>query len=111
MAQDKVLRGCEECGAVDDHPRVVHPLAPGDPRAQTRDEVIDLLIKNGISGAMLREIQDPQTVIRHHDCCAAAGCPVGDNDGDTAKSCGTYLKELSAEGKTGAALLKVIQGA
>lgn len=102
------LRGCEECGGVDDHPRVVHPLPPGDPRAETREEIIDLLIQNGIPGKMLREIQDPNTVIRHHDCCAAAGCPVSDNDGPEAKSCGTHLKEVGGEGKTGDSLRKAI---
>lgn len=100
MAETEARRvtGCEECGGVDNHPRAVHPLPMNDPRAEIREEVLDSLLKNGISGAMLRELQDPSAVIRHFDCCSAAGCPSG--------SCDEAVKKY--DGKTGKTLIAAI---
>lgn len=99
MADERPLRGCDRCGAVDDHPRVIHVVPPDFPGAVPSDEMIDKLSANGIGGAALRMILDPLTIIRHHDCCAQAGCPDG--------ICRTVLE--GAEGKTGNDLLKHIQ--
>lgn len=99
MAETKgPQRGCETCGQVDDHPRVTHPLPVNDPRATIEEGVLDSLLGNGISGAMLRELQDPSAVVRHIDCCAQAGCPTG--------SCDEQAKQFS--GKTGDALRSAI---
>lgn len=107
MAETEIRKtGCEVCGKVDNHPRVVHPLPVGDPRAVIEESILDALINNGISGAMLRELQDPSAVVRHHDCCVAVGCPV--QDGESSKSCSTILKETKGEGKTGDSLRSLL---
>jgi hypothetical protein len=74
---DRPLRGCEACGAVDDHPKHSVLVAPDDPAGVLKPEILQMLLDNGISAAALIEIQDTQTVLRHVDCCAAKGCPTG----------------------------------
>lgn len=93
------LRGCESCGQVDTDPRVVHYLPPNHPDAQLKPEVLDKLLENKVPGAHLREMQELSTVIRHHDCCAKAGCPTGE--------CVTKVEK--AKGVTGEDLRKHIQ--
>lgn len=88
------VRGCEGCGGVDDHPRVTHYLAVGDARGQVPAEIIQLLMDNGISAQMLAEIQDPATMIKHHDCCAEGGCPTGECVSKVKKAKGAIGKEL-----------------
>jgi hypothetical protein len=99
MTEVRPKRGCDVCGGVDDHPRVIHPVAPDSPEAILKDDVLDKLLANDISGVALRMIQDPTTLVRHHDCCVAAGCPTG------------VCNEITtaAGGKTGNDLVKHIQ--
>lgn len=100
---DRRLRGCDVCGQVDDHPRVIHPLPMSDltlyPQRNLSVEVTDKLIKNGISAAELADLQDVSTLIRHIDCCAEQGCVEG----------GTCREQASRHsGKTGMALVEAI---
>lgn len=102
MAEDRPLRGCESCGQVDDHPRVVHPMPAESRDGVPTDEVLDKILDDGrLSAAAVKMLMDPVTVVRHHDCCAAAGCPTG------------ICNEVVAahDGKTGDALVKSIQKA
>jgi hypothetical protein len=80
MAQPEVrpMRMCNVCGGVDDHPRHVHGVAPGD--APTTDEIAALALENAGPEhfkAILSQIRDNDTQIRHMDCCREAGCPDG----------------------------------
>jgi hypothetical protein len=103
MAEEpRPLRGCESCGQVDDHPKSVHYVDPNSPESELRDEVLDRLLENGISGTALKELQDRNTIIRHHDCCHEAGCPTGlcdeviDKHGT--KTGDTLLRSIQKEG-------------
>lgn len=93
--EDRPVRGCELCGQVDDHPRVVHPFLVNQDVATDKR---DLLIENGLRGNLLDEVLDPTSRVAHHDCCSQAGCPTG--------VCDQVVAENG--GKTGAALLKSI---
>jgi len=66
---------------------------------------MDKLLKNGISGAMLQELLDPSSVVRHLDCCAHAGCPTGkcnqlveDWNGKVGKGMLTHLESKGVKG-------------
>lgn len=79
QVDERPLRGCEVCGAVDDHPRVIHPMPAGSTAGVPTDEVLDRILEDGrLSAAAVKMLMDPLTVVRHHDCCAQAGCPGGD---------------------------------
>lgn len=72
------LQLCDVCWKVDDHPRHVVHVAADFPGAVPSDEQITALDdRTDVTASMVRAILDPTTVIRHHDCCAAAGCPTG----------------------------------
>lgn len=100
--EERPLRGCESCGVVDDHPRVVHPMPADSTAGVPTDEVLDRILDDGrLSAAAIRMLMDPVTVVRHHDCCVQAGCPADPSP------CAEIV--ASADGKTGDALVKVIQ--
>ena len=77
------LRGCDACGLVDDHPRHVYGLdyLPVEQHVQTPPEIASQMIANtddpNVRMSLLAHIQDNTTVIKHFDCCRAAGCPDG----------------------------------
>lgn len=103
MAEDKrPLRICEVCGGVDDHPRHVYGVAEGD--GVTDPEVAALAISNvkspGDLPAIIAQVQDTSTIMRHMDCCREAGCPDG--------TC--HIVTAGAESLRGAKLLAHIQG-
>lgn len=78
----RMLRGCDRCRQVDDHPRHVLGVPAGHdgavPAGAVLAELTRAAIRAGLSDdqvtLMLAEQLDPQTVVRHPDCCAAAGC-------------------------------------
>lgn len=53
MSESRVVRGCDRCGQVDDHPR---------------------------HSAMIMQGDQLQELVRHMDCCSEAGCPDGSCD-------------------------------
>lgn len=69
---DRPLRFCDVCGGLDDHPR--HVLADvGNGSKPSEEFLAGLPDAPASAGALLL---DPNTTIRHMDCCAAAGCQV-----------------------------------
>jgi hypothetical protein len=93
----RLVRICDLCGGVDDHPRHVIHGDPGDPPDQA--VVARLLADDGLDpdlkAALLADLYDTTLQLRHLDCCADAGCPDG--------TCVTQT--AGAKGKTGAAML------
>lgn len=78
------FRGCDVCGQCDRHPRHVYGVGPDHPDAVPSDEFMAALLErlpNGTPPAdvasAVKGLLDPFTLIRHMDCCAAAGCPDG----------------------------------
>lgn len=77
----RVLRVCDLCGGVDDHPR--HILgASYDPNGEPLPPPSDEIIAKVVAAApekdrarLIRDLMDPTSSDRHLDCCAAAGCP------------------------------------
>lgn len=78
----RTLRGCDVCRQVDSHPRHVLGVPSGWPGAVPAGDVLAALTRAAMAqGAaddavtsMLAEQLDPNTVVRHVDCCAQAGC-------------------------------------
>jgi hypothetical protein len=67
------IRVCAACGQVDDHPKHVINVPDGTAEAVPSDEFLETL-PAGVPGTALRELLKPTVVVRHQDCCAAAGC-------------------------------------
>lgn len=120
-------RMCDSCGQVDDHPRHVHGLGPGEEPTppEVAAKAIEAAVGSSDLAAIIAHSQDKTTAMKHLDCCAADGCPDGSCDalrsvgaeelkGDDLKSFLTsgdvdhVGKELSAKvaEKTLAAVLK-----
>ena len=97
-------RLCMSCGKVDSHPRHVHGTAGGD--APTTPEIAARALaaaSDSSREAVLAQIMDTSTVIKHLDCCAADGCPDGSCDvivpaADGAK--GSKLREFLTSGSS-----------
>lgn len=103
----RVLRVCDLCGGVDDHPR--HVIAGTVPRnlatgentqvpvgafPAPSDEIVDKVLEAAPKqerARLLRELQDTTASDRHLDCCAAAGCPTG--------TCGPQVADAPGAGK------------
>ena len=98
MAEEKrPVRMCDSCGGVDDHPRHVFGYAPGD--AATEAEIGSKAIENASAAdraAIIAQVRDESTTMKHMDCCRADGCPDG--------SCNVVT--AGAENKKGSALVK-----
>jgi hypothetical protein len=80
IGQDRLVRVCDYCGGVDDHPRHVIAGNPGtglpDPAVVTK--ILDLDdIASADRAALIADLYDTTLVLRHLDCCRAAGCPDG----------------------------------
>lgn len=94
----RLLRVCDLCGAVDDHPR--HVLAGGTPDAYPKatDDLMDKVLAASPTeerARLIRDLMDTSSSDRHFDCCREAGCPDG--------TCNTQT--AGAENKRGKALL------
>lgn len=78
-----MMRMCDICGQVDDHPRHIHAAAVGE--ATTTQEVAKAAMRhilklkdNGEALALaVAHMQDSTTRMAHMDCCVEAGCPDG----------------------------------
>lgn len=94
----RLVRVCDLCGGVDDHPR--HVVA-GDPGIGPPDPELVQRILNADNvasedkPALLADLYDTALLLRHLDCCREAGCPDGTCDAQTA----------GAGSKTGKAML------
>lgn len=80
IGEGRVLRVCDLCGGVDDHPR--HVIAGTERDAFTRpsDEILNKVLDVAPAEERARLVQDlvdTTSSDRHLDCCAAAGCPTG----------------------------------
>lgn len=96
-----VLRVCDLCGAVDDHPRHVIGGPTRDVFDRVPDEIVDKVLAAAPEqdrGRLLRDLLDTGSSDRHLQCCAAAGCP----ETRPEWQCGNRLQ--GAEGLTGADL-------
>lgn len=81
-AAGRMVRGCDVCRQVDDHPRHVVHCAPDFPGAMPSADALtgmlssahDAGLDSDAIDAMLAEQIDPTTVVRHPDCCRDNGC-------------------------------------
>lgn len=97
MSEQRPVRMCDSCGGVDDHPRHVIGYAPED--AVTAAEVGAKAIESAPAehrAAIIAQVQDTTTTMKHMDCCRTDGCPDG--------TC--YVVTSGAEDKRGNALVK-----
>jgi hypothetical protein len=101
IGEGRLLRVCDLCGGVDDHPRHVVLGGPGpvvvvDPPTEAIVAAVVAAAPPDDVARLLRELYDTTASDRHLDCCRAAGCPDG--------TCNTQI--AGADGKTGADLLQ-----
>jgi len=78
IGEGRVLRVCDLCGGVDDHPRHVIAGTAEDAFAKPSDEILQKVIAAAPKaevGRLVRDLVDTTSSDRHLDCCAAAGCP------------------------------------
>ena len=106
IGDDRPMRVCDLCGAVDDHPRHVIAGAVrdamGPPDQAVVAKVLDLDLPSDLKAKVLADLHDTSSQDRHLDCCREAGCPDG--------SCAVVT--AGAEDKRGADLLKhIMKGA
>lgn len=100
MADERPVRMCDSCGGVDDHPRHVYTVFPGE--GETSPEIAATAMSNaGEHGAeVMAQIMDTGVVMKHMDCCREDGCPENICD----------MVTLGAEDLRGADLLNHITG-
>lgn len=80
IGQGRVLRVCDLCGGVDDHPR--HVLAGNDEGSfpQPLEAILNRVMDAAPAAdraRLVRDLVDTTSSDRHLDCCAADGCPTG----------------------------------
>lgn len=68
---DRPIRYCDLCGGLDDHPRHVIAVPAG---GAAPNEVLASV--DGGPASAVAELLNDRVLIRHIDCCAAAGCEV-----------------------------------
>lgn len=76
-----MLRICDVCGQVDDHPRHVIGFEPDTIQPNTEmavkvSERDDLEYEDKLR--IVQDILDTTLMLRHMDCCRSVGCPTGD---------------------------------
>jgi hypothetical protein len=80
IGNGRVVRVCDLCGGVDDHPRHVIAGTAAEAFPAPGDDIVNKVL-DAASAAdrarLLRELMDTSSSDRHLDCCAAAGCPTG----------------------------------
>jgi hypothetical protein len=82
IGNGRIVRVCDLCGGVDDHPRHVIAGTAGGPDAiaAPSDEILAKVIAaapEADRARLVRDLMDTSSSDRHLDCCAAAGCPNG----------------------------------
>lgn len=78
IGNGRILRVCDLCGGVDDHPRHVIAGTGVDVVEAPGDDIVNAVLDNAPAAErarLLRDLQDTTSSDRHLDCCAAAGCP------------------------------------
>lgn len=98
IGNGRLLRVCDLCGGVDDHPRHVIAGGPPDVFTQPSDEILTRVLAAAPAAErarLIRDLMDTSSSDRHLDCCREAGCPDG--------TCNTQT--TGAETKRGEALL------
>ena len=78
-----MLRNCDVCGQVDDHPRHVFVGSP-DQFPVNQEQVAAVLAMDELSAQdraqVIVQITDTTLQQRHMDCCHSRGCPDGSCD-------------------------------
>ena len=104
IGKGRILRVCDLCGGVDDHPRnMLVGSAEQDPFPRPSEDIMNAVLKNAPvaeRGRLLSELLDQTTSDRHYDCCAASGC--------SHEACRQIV--AAAGGKTGKALHAMLTG-
>jgi hypothetical protein len=105
-----VLRVCDLCGGVDDHPRhvIIGTEQGQDIIAPPTDEIIAKVVEAAPQehvGRLLRDLMDTTASDRHLDCCRTVGCP---QPADDPNNCANKTK--GAEDLRGADLVDHIIG-
>ena len=98
----RVLKVCDVCGAVDDHPRHVIAGSVGNVFPAPDPAIVEAVVANSPNeerSRLLADLLDTSSQERHMDCCAQVGCPTG--------QCTEVMH--AAGSRRGAALLKHIQ--
>jgi hypothetical protein len=100
-AEGRILRSCDTCGQVDDHPRHVHDVTGAEVPPPVNTEAVEAVYATkGLDVRdivrIVKELEDTTVLQKHVDCCREDGCPTGDCD--------------SAPKKTGYALVEAITG-
>ncbi len=97
IGDGRLIRVCDVCGAVDDHPRHVIAGDPGTgpPDPDIAAKVLDADLPSDVRARVLGDLYDTTVRLRHLDCCREVGCPDG--------TCNTQT--AGAGGKTGKAML------
>lgn len=80
ISPDRPLRICDVCGGVDDHAR--HVLAAGVGEIPVNQENLSRVLADDsldpdTKAALVADIIDTTTQLRHIDCCRNVGCPDG----------------------------------
>lgn len=80
IGSGRILRVCDLCGGVDDHPR--HVFAGGQPDVwpTPSDDIVAKVIAAAPAdeaARLVKELLDTSSTDRHMDCCRTAGCPDG----------------------------------
>lgn len=101
----RVLKVCDVCGGVDDHPRHVIAGSVADTFDPVDPEIVAKVVANAARqtaedgvNRLIADLLDRSSQERHMDCCAEVGCPTG--------TCGEVMH--AAGSRRGAALLKHI---
>lgn len=103
IGKGRILRVCDLCGGVDDHPRHVIAGPTPDVFVQPAAVIVRAVMANAPADEqdrLLNELIDTSSSDRHMDCCRKFSCPDG--------SCNVVTE--GAEDKRGAALLKHLVG-
>lgn len=78
VVENRPVRMCDSCGGVDTAPRHVHGVGPG--QSPTNPAIADKALANAGDehrSAILQQILNTETQVKHLDCCASDGCPDG----------------------------------
>lgn len=98
IGEGRVLRVCDLCGGVDDHPRHVIAGTAQDAFPRPSDDIIAKVVAAAPAaevGRLVSELVDTTASDRHLDCCAAAGCPTGTCGPQVADAPGTGTAMLA----------------
>jgi hypothetical protein len=102
IGDGRLVRVCDVCGGVDDHPRhqVVGDPGTGPPNDVAVSAVLEADLSSDMRVTLLNDLYDTSLLLRHLDCCRNTGCPDGTCDTQTA----------GAETLRGAELLRHLTG-